>query len=329
MRHQSNFLALIILSLLNVPLFVVAQKTPSWAQGTRTIIADILMIDGDFYVVRGERGEIRIEVTPDTQFSEEFKFGDRIKAVVLPGDYAVSIERAKEGEPLGITTQEVVPATPAPPLETKQKTPSEPESGPSTSENPTPTKEKEESGPTVRIVVAEILMVDGDFYVVRTEFGEIQIEVTPDTNLEESFKFGDRIKAHILPNDRAISVVRAKPEEPNGVLEAQEASHSQKKEAKPTVKENGKPENPASPPEIVAKKPNTRTIIAEILMVDGDFYVVRGERGEIRIEVTPDTTLSEKFQFGDKIKAKVLSTDEAVSVERARPDEPIGISNSE
>jgi exosome complex RNA-binding protein Csl4 len=64
-------------------------------------------------------------------------------------------------------------------------------------------------------------------------------------------------------------------------------------------------------------------------MVDGDFYVVRGERGEIRIEVTPDTKLSEDFKFGDKIKAKVLKTDEAISVERAQADEPIGITESQ
>ena len=83
--------------------------------------------------------------------------------------------------------------------------------------------------------------------------------------------------------------------------------------------------SPPSETELVEKTPNTRTIVAEILMIDGDFYVVRGERGEIRIEVTPDTKLSEDFKFGDKIKAKVLATDEAISVERAQPDEPIGI----
>ena len=53
----------------------------------------------------------------------------------------------------------------------------------------------------------------------------------------------------------------------------------------------------------VVSSPKTRTIVANLLMVDGDFYIVRGDRGEIQIEVTPDTKLSEEFTFGDRIKA--------------------------
>ena len=52
-------------------------------------------------------------------------------------------------------------------------------------------------------------MVDGSFYVVRTEQGEVQIEITPSTQLAEKFKFGDRIKAMVTPSDKALSVVRA------------------------------------------------------------------------------------------------------------------------
>ena len=102
-------------------------------------------------------------------------------------------------------------------------------------------------------------------------------------------------------------------------LEGYEASHS----------ETGLPDQPTAETELVTQIQKTRTIVAEILMIDGDFYVVRGDRGEIRIEVTPDTKLSENFKFGDKIRAKVLSTDEAVSVERAAADEPIGITESQ
>jgi exosome complex RNA-binding protein Csl4 len=68
-----------------------------------------------------------------------------------------------------------------------------------------------------------------------------------------------------------------------------------------------------------------RTVVAEVLMIDGDFYILRGERGEIRIEVTPKTTLSESFKFGDKIKARILPNDTALSIERAKPDEPFGV----
>jgi hypothetical protein len=60
-------------------------------------------------------------------------------------------------------------------------------------------------------------------------------------------------------------------------------------------------------------------------MVEGDFYIVRGERGEIRIEVTPNTTVSESFDYGDRIKAEVLPNDKAITIERASPNDPTGI----
>ena len=323
MRHQKNGIIWAII-LFNIPLFVWAQHSPTSTPATRTIVAEILMIDGDFYVVRGDRGEIRIEVTPDTKRSESFKFGDRIKAVVLPNDTAISIERVGEGEPLGITTQE--PPVPSAPTSGGPKPDAKelPGSPPGQDEPAAPPADPE-TGPTIRIVVAEILMVDGDFYVVRGDLGEVRIEVTPDTKSEEIFKFGDRIKAHILPNDKAISVQRASPDEPIGIVAAEPATQPTKTMTPVSPSKEQSPEKPSPDAELIAIAPKTRTIIAEILMIDGDFYVVRGEMGEIRIEVTPDTKLSGKFKFGDKIKAKVLSTDEAISVERAQADEPIGI----
>ena len=315
--------------LVYMPQLVLAQDSPTRTQATRTIVAEILMIDGDFYVVRGDRGEIRIEVTPDTKLSEPFKFGDRIKAVVQTNDTAISIERAGEGEPFGITTQQSAPI-PVAPMPGEQKPVAKKQPGAHSDLDETaPPLSGETTSPTIRIVVADILMVDGDFYVVRSELGEIRIEVTPDTNLEESFKFGDRIKAHILPNDKAISVQRANPDEPFGVVTAQQTPKPSQPKPETTRQKTEGSNGPSPEAPLVAKMPKTRTIVAEILMIDGDFYVVRGEGGEIRIEVTPDTELSEEFKFGDKIKAKVLPTDEAVSVERAKADEPIGITDSQ
>ena len=60
-------------------------------------------------------------------------------------------------------------------------------------------------------------------------------------------------------------------------------------------------------------------------MVDGDFYIVRGETGEIRIEATPKTVVSGSFDYGDRIKAEVLPNDKALTIERAGPDDPIGV----
>jgi exosome complex RNA-binding protein Csl4 len=85
---------------------VAEQNAPNveTAPSTRRIVADVLMVEGDFYIVRGDRGEIRIEVTPSTTVSESFKYGDRIKAEVLPNDKALTIERANPNDPVGITT---------------------------------------------------------------------------------------------------------------------------------------------------------------------------------------------------------------------------------
>ncbi|MDR4496165.1 MAG: hypothetical protein AB7P17_00560 [Nitrospirales bacterium] len=279
------------------------------ANKTTTVVADLLMVDGSFYVVRGDRGEIRIEVTPETQLSESFKFGDRIKAVLLPNDEALSITRAMPGEPTGITQNSPAPPKKDPAPSITQSTPDsvKPKLKPGPSAPP--------AGPQNRIIIADLLMVDGNFYIVRTERGEIQIEITPSTQLAEKFKFGDRIKAVVTPNDTALSVVRALAGEPNGVqIESVQSAPSPEKPPTNTETPTPKQERKAVP-----APPGRKVIVADLLMVDGDFYVVRGELGEIRIEVTPETVLSEKFEFGDRIKAVVLPNDKAVSIERASP----------
>ena len=292
------------------------------SQKTRTVVADLLEVEGDFHIVRGERGEIRIEVTPDTQISETFTFGDRIKAVLLPNDVAQSIIRAAPDEPIGITTNE----------------PSEPPPTPTATEISQTSEEdldeisplyKAYQVPKVRIIIADLLMVDGSFYIVRSEYGEIQIEITSETEISEDFKFGDKIKARVTSTDKALSVVRAGKDEPTGIQEeiappapsTPTTPVSTPPTKSPTTSEQKTPEPP------VKSTPSIRIIVADVLMVDGDFYIVRGERGEIRIEVTPKTKVSEPFDYGDRIKAEVLPNDKALTIERASPDDPIGITN--
>jgi len=287
---------------------------------TRTIVADLLMVDGDLYIVRGERGEIQIEVTPDTKLSEKFGFGDRIKAILLPNDVAQIITRAAPDEPVGLTSNEAPepPPTRSPATESKETAETVPISVSPPSHNM----------PKVRVIVADLLMVDGSFYIVRREeYGEIQIEITPETELSENFKFGDKIKARVTSTDKALSVVRAGKDEPTGIQEeaappAPTIPISPVPSTRTTTPTPSKQETPEPPaPEI----PSTRIIVADVLMVDGDFYIVRGERGEIRIEVTPKTRISESFDYGDRIKAEVLHNDKALTIERASPDDPIGI----
>ena len=287
------------------------SSSPSPPPRTRTVVADLLMIDGAFYVIRGDRGEIRIEVTPETQLSESFTFGDRIKAILLPNDEAIAITRAQPGEPIGTTSRASV-ATPAP-------------STPSPDRTPEPAPSSAKDSPNVRIIIADLLMVDGNFYIIRSDFGEIQIEVTPQTELAESFKFGDRIKARVTPQDRALSIVRAATDESPGIR-LEKASLPSTPTAPPVVMapESESPLLKKDTSAIAPKAtPKIRTIVAEVLMLDGDFYVVRGDRGEIRIEVTPQTTVSESFKFGDKIKALILPDDTAISIERAQPDQSL------
>ena len=287
---------------------------------TRTVVADLLEVEGDFHIVRGERGEIRIEVTPDTQVTEKFTFGDRIKAVLLPNDVAQSIIRAAPDDPIGITTNE--PSEPPPtPISTEITQTSEEDL------DTTSPLYKAYQVPKVRIIIADILMVDGSFYIIRSEHGEIQIEITPKTKISEDFKFGDTIKARVTSTDKALSVVRAGKDEPKGIHgEAGPLTSSTPKSPVPTpqiTKET--PQKEKTPEPFVESTPSIRTIVADVLMVDGDFYIVRGERGEIQIEVTPKTKISEAFDYGDRIKAEVLPNDKALSIERASPDDPIGI----
>ena len=297
---------------------VQGTSQPSPPQKTRTIVADLLMIDGPFYVVRDERGEIRIEVTTETQLSEKFKFGDRITAIILPNDEAISITRAQPDEPIGRTSgastsapSPLAPA-PSPSQETAKTVPGQPGTS-------------SPKGSNVRIIIADILMVDGNFYIIRSEYGEVQIEVTPQTQVSETFQFGDRIKARVTPQDQALSIVRANPEESPGIR--LEESPLPSTPTVPPVATSPASEPAPSEKDMPATAPpkessKIRTVVAEVLMIDGDFYVLRGDRGEIRIEVTPKTTLSESFKFGDKIKARILPNDTALSIERAKPDEP-------
>ncbi|MDH5574795.1 MAG: hypothetical protein OEY80_04875, partial [Nitrospirota bacterium] len=296
----------------------VFQPPPS--PKTRTVVADLLMVDGAFYVIRGDRGEIRIEVTPETQLSETFKFGDRIKAILLPNDEALSITRAQPGESVG--TSSVAPASsPVPAVPSSSQSPSAKTVIPL----PVPSPPKESD---VRIIIADLLMVDGNLYIIRSDYGEIQIEVTSQTELSESFKFGDRIKARVTAEDRALSIVRAKPGETPGIR-LEEAARPLTPTAPPvafTPSLESAPPTKDSPEKVTPKEsPKIRTVVAEVLMIDGAFYVVRGDRGEIRIEVTPKTILSESLKFGDKIKAHILPNDTALSIERAKPDEPLGV----
>ena len=89
--------------LLLIPVQSVLAQGGGSTEPTKTIIGDLLDVDRDFYIVRGERGEIQIEATHKTEITEEFGYGDRIKALVLMNNKALKIERAGPDEESGMT----------------------------------------------------------------------------------------------------------------------------------------------------------------------------------------------------------------------------------
>ena len=168
-----------------------------------------------------------------------------------------------------------------------------------------------------KTIVADLLDIDRDLYIVRGERGEIQIEATYKTEVTEEFEYGDRIKALVLMNNKALKIERAGPDDVPGVVENKAAT------AKAPVlpKEGGDKAAASAPPQ----QPDRKTIVADLLDVDRDFYIVRGERGEIQIEATYKTEITEEFQYGDRIKALVLMNNKALKIERAGPDDVSGV----
>lgn len=293
--------------LITAPVFAQAQTQP-----TKTIIGDLLDIDRGLYIVRGPMGEIQIEVTSKTEVTEKFEFGDRIKALVDMNDKAFRVERAGPGDING----EVINQPMAPARAGKSKEPDQ-QATVKAPVSPQPAQ------PDTKIVIGDVLMVDGAFYVLRSEFGEIRVEKTSQTQMTESFKFGDRIKAKVLMNDKALSIERAGPQDVPGVTVQRAAPPPVQKPEAPRKEETPVAAEKAAPPAAGSEaKPaapaGTKVIEGEVLMVDGDFYILRGERGEISIERTGETKLSEQFKFGDRIKATVLPNMKALSIERAK-----------
>ena len=264
-------------------------------QLTKTIVGDLLDVDRDFYIVRGELGEIQIEATHKTEITEEFQYGDRIKALVLMNNKALKIERAGPDDVSGVV-EHVAPTA-------KASTAPKAEEGKASEAAPPPRQ------PDRKMIVADLLDVDRDFYIVRGELGEIQIEATHKTEITEEFQYGDRIKALVLMNNKALKIERAGPDDVTGVVEHVASSS-------PSAAQDPAGRGPALG---LSKGAGTKVVEGQVLMVDGDFYVLRGELGEIRVERTPKTKMTEEFKFGDFIKAILKPNDQALTIERLAP----------
>ena len=304
-KMSVHIVGIVCCAMLLFTLNALGQGKP--AQKTKTIVGDLLMIDRDLYIVRGELGEIQIEATYKTEITEEFEFGDRIKALVLMNNKALKIERAGPNDVSGVV--ENLPMIAKVPHTKKA------EKG----KGKAPALSLKPKQPDQKIIIGDLLMIDRDLYIVRGEYGEIQIEATDKTDVTEEFEFGDRIKAVVLMNHRALKIERAGPNDVPGVTMLQGASGTgpEKAKAESGTKTKGQAKKPvkaapSGPPS------DTRVVEGQILMIDGDFYILRGDQGEIRVERTDKTKVSEEFKFGDFIKAIVKKNDQAISIERLK-----------
>lgn len=306
-KMSAHIVGIVCCAMLLFTVNALGQGKP--AQKTKTIVGDLLMIDRDLYIVRGELGEIQIEATYKTEITEEFEFGDRIKALVLMNNKALKIERAGPNDVPGVV--ENLPMIDKVPHTKKA------EKG----KGKAPALSLKPKQPDQKIIIGDLLMIDRDLYIVRGEYGEIQIEATYKTDVTEEFEFGDRIKAVVLMNNKAIKIERAGPNDVPGVIMLQGASGTGPEKAKAeSAKEsetNGQTKKPVKAA-ANGSPSDTRVVEGQILMIDGDFYILRGDRGEIRVERTDKTKVSEEFKFGDFIKATVKKNDQAISIERLK-----------
>jgi uncharacterized protein YdeI (BOF family) len=139
------------------------------------------------------------------------------------------------------------------------------------------------AAPGLQTIKGDLLKIEGDAYVVKDMAGkEIRLHVDKTTELEGSFKAGDKIEARVTEKGHARSIT------------------------KPLVED--------------ARIPGPQTVTGDVLKMDGDFYVIRDMTGkEIRLHVDKTTTLEGSFKAGDKIEARATEQDHALSIKHAQP----------
>lgn len=72
---------------------------PSQGGPEQIVRGDVLMKEGEFYVLRDITGhEVRVHVSPDTKIEGPIKTGDKIEAKVTSDGHAISIRQPVPGE---------------------------------------------------------------------------------------------------------------------------------------------------------------------------------------------------------------------------------------
>ena len=121
-------------------------------------------------------------------------------------------------------------------------------------------------------------------------------------------------------NNKALKIERAGPDDVPGVTVHDVAASPNPDQGQDQASSSGGESTTQDiAPSTAGQGDEPRVVEGQVLMVDGDFYVLRGEVGEIRVERTAETRMTEDFRFGDFIKATVTHNDQALTIERLVP----------
>jgi ribosomal protein S1 len=139
-----------------------------------------------------------------------------------------------------------------------------------------------------KIVEGDVLKIEGEFYTVHDTAGhEVRLHVDKTTQLEGTFKVGDKVEAHVTDKGHARSIMH--------------------------LTAAGKMATPGS-----------KIVEGDVLKIEGEFYTVHDTAGhEVRLHVDKATQLEGTFKAGDRVEAYVTDKGHARSLYHIKQIEPL------
>ena len=139
-----------------------------------------------------------------------------------------------------------------------------------------------------KIVEGDVLKIEGEFYTVHDTAGhEVRLHVDKTTQLEGTFKVGDKVEAHVTDKGHARSIMH--------------------------LTAAGK-----------TAAPGSKIVEGDVLKIEGEFYTVHDTAGhEVRLHVDKTTQLEGTVKAGDKVEAYVTDKGHARSLYHIKHLEPL------
>jgi DNA-binding sugar fermentation-stimulating protein len=130
-------------------------------------------------------------------------------------------------------------------------------------------------------VNGDVLKIEGEFYTVHDTAGhEVRLHVDKTTQLEGTFKAGDKVEAQATDKGHALSMRHVN----------------------------------------VAGSGGPHPVKGDVLKIEGEFYTVHDTAGhEVRLHVDKTTQLEGTFKAGDKVAAQVTNENHILSIRHAAP----------